>query len=278
MSSPARKLVDKLERGNTSSVDDGHTILETTEELASETPYPETTDKTECKQSHISRVAAKIERGKKSIKSAIKGNTSDLDDGNSILVITEESAPQSNCAVSTDKTEYKQSHISKVASKLERGKISIATAFSGSFSSLQKEAPSITECPEGDGRNTYHQDPLNKIETIQNEIADTMIVLDLAVNSMVLRGENLERVSERADTLAVRSTEFKMKTVEVKRQTCLENLKMKIIIGVVICVILGIIIAVILALTIDSKSKSNTNDEETPAPVPKMLGIIINRS
>ena len=139
-----------------------------------------------------------------------------------------------------------------MASKLRRisDKIKDRVDF---FGGSAEDIPSILANEETPAIESDVEDTERKIKNVKQDIAEAKEVVEKTIHSMVERGEKLSEVSERAETLAERSTEFKRNTEAVRKKTWCENQKMKIIIGVIIFVIIGVIIGVIVAIILSKK-------------------------
>ena len=139
-----------------------------------------------------------------------------------------------------------------MASKLRRisDKIKDRVDF---FGGSAEDIPSILANEEVPAIESDVEDTERKIKNVKQDIAEAKEVVEKTIHSMVERGEKLSEVSERAETLAERSTEFKRNTEAVRKKTWCENQKMKIIIGVILFVIMGIIIGVIVAIILSKK-------------------------
>ena len=92
-----------------------------------------------------------------------------------------------------------------------------------------------------------------KVPKVTEEVAEVKKVLEEAINSIIERGEKLDELNIRTETLAVRSREFNSNTKQVRRKTWWENQKMRIIIGVIVFVIMAIIIGVIVGVVLIHK-------------------------
>ena len=139
-----------------------------------------------------------------------------------------------------------------MASKLRRisDKIKDRVDF---FGGSAEDIPSILANEQVPEIESDEEDTERKIKNVKQDIAEAKEVVEKTIHSMVERGEKLSEVSERAETLAERSTEFKRNTEAVRKKTWCENQKMKIIIGVILFVVMGIIIGVIVAIILSKK-------------------------
>ena len=100
-----------------------------------------------------------------------------------------------------------------------------------------------------------------KIAGLQELVHQTKVSMENNVNLVLERGENLERLSDRAETLATGSTEFKRKAEKVKHKTWCEMWKMRILLGSIISIIVIAIIVVPVVKILHDRHKDN---QKTP--------------
>ena len=133
----------------------------------------------------------------------------------------------------------------KASDKFDTTKHSIATKFDKITTKVNNRNPStedivpIIETPN-DGSNRFDE----KIAGLQDLVRQTKASMQNNVNLVVERGENLERLSVRAETLANGSVEFKTKAKMVKSKTWCEMWKMRILCGSIFALVIAVIIAV----------------------------------
>merc|ERR1712179_751803 len=86
------------------------------------------------------------------------------------------------------------------------------------------------------------QDSMEKARTQVEEVTDMMRG---NMTKIMERDGKLEDLEMKADQLHVESQQFQKTTVKVKRRAMLENMKMKLAIGGVVCIVVIIIIIII---------------------------------
>ena len=164
-----------------------------------------------------------------------------------------------------------QSKISTAAKKasntLDTTKHSIATKFDKVTETRNTQNSSIKDIVPIIENSNDSNNPFNeKIAGLQDLVHQTKVSMQNNVNLVVERGENLERLSVRAETLANSSIEFKTKAKMVKNQTWCEMWKMRILVGSIFALIIIAIIAVPIVKVMHDhhQDKSNQKDKEFP--------------
>ena len=165
--------------------------------------------------------------------------------------------------------ETAQSNIStaakKASDKFDTTKHSIATKFDKITTKVNNRNPltedivPIIETPNDDS-NPFDE----KIAGLQDLVRQTKASMQNNVNLVVERGENLERLSVRAETLANGSIEFKTKAKKIKDKTWCEMWKMRILVGSIFALIIIAIIAVpvVKVMHDHQQDKSTQKDQE----------------
>ena len=126
-----------------------------------------------------------------------------------------------------------------------------------SKNSPTKDIVPTIENPNGN-TNAFEE----KIAVLQELVHQTKVSMENNVNLVLERGENLERLSDRADTLATGSIEFKRKAEKVKRKTWCEMWKMRMLLGSIISIIIITIIVVPVAKLLHDRHKDNQKTPE----------------
>jgi len=105
------------------------------------------------------------------------------------------------------------------------------------------------------------------VEDLHSEVDEVKNIMIKNIDQILERGERLNELMDRAEILESSSREFHDTSRKVKRKMWWQNLKMKIIIGVVVSLLLIIIICVILySMGVFSPSSSSKPIEPTKAP------------
>lgn len=82
----------------------------------------------------------------------------------------------------------------------------------------------------------------NRIEDTQRQVNEVVDIMRTNVNKVLERGEKLDDLGERAESLEIGANQFQTSAQRIKRKMWWENAKMWIIIGIIVAIILAIII------------------------------------
>ncbi|KAK1921437.1 synaptobrevin [Papiliotrema laurentii] len=85
-----------------------------------------------------------------------------------------------------------------------------------------------------------------KITEIQQQIDDTVGIMHENITRVAERGERLDALQDKTDTLAVSAQGFRRGANRVRKQMWWKDMKMRIIIGIGICVLIVVIVVPIV--------------------------------
>ncbi|XP_064616702.1 vesicle-associated membrane protein 4-like [Liolophura sinensis] len=85
-----------------------------------------------------------------------------------------------------------------------------------------------------------------KIERLQGQVHEVVGVMKDNVSKVLERGERLEELQDKSDSLASNSDMFRSRATGLRRQMWWNNCKVKLIIAVIILIIMAIIIIPII--------------------------------
>ncbi|XP_071097538.1 vesicle-associated membrane protein 4-like [Haliotis cracherodii] len=92
--------------------------------------------------------------------------------------------------------------------------------------------------------NNLRSDP--KISTLQNQVDDVVDVMKNNVSKVLDRGERLDDLQDKSDSLASNSDMFRSRAKGLQRSMWWKNCRMKIILAIVVVVVLAVIIIPII--------------------------------
>lgn len=81
-----------------------------------------------------------------------------------------------------------------------------------------------------------------KIKELQNDVNQLTSVMQSNINKVLERGDRMDTLNERSELLSSRANEFRINSRQLKRKFWWQNLRSRIIIGIVIAIITAIII------------------------------------
>ena len=89
----------------------------------------------------------------------------------------------------------------------------------------------------------------DKITDINNQLNEIKVVMNENIDLALKRGENLELIQDKAETLAENANKFNKGATKLKTHMKCRNMKITILLTVVAMLIIGIIVAVIISIT-----------------------------
>merc|ERR1712026_59895 len=96
-----------------------------------------------------------------------------------------------------------------------------------------------------------------KIQETQAQVQDVIGVMQDNVARVIQRGDNLEDLSSRADSMQMNAREFQAQGTAIRKKMWWKNMKMMIIIGVTVAVV---ILIIILSTTLGGKNDDDNAD------------------
>merc|ERR1712215_620077 len=100
-------------------------------------------------------------------------------------------------------------------------------------------------CVSQSGVAQFNMKPEDNMDKARRQVNDVTDIMRGNMNKIMEREGKLEELELKADQLQIESQQFQKTTVKVKRKAFLENMKMKIAIGGVVCVVIIVIIIII---------------------------------
>merc|ERR1711893_95431 len=96
-----------------------------------------------------------------------------------------------------------------------------------------------------------------KIQSTQQQVQEVIDVMQNNVQQVIQRGDNLEDLSSRADSMQMSAREFQAQGTAIRKKMWWKNMKMMIIIGVVIAVV---ILIIVLSTTLGGKNSDDSGN------------------
>merc|ERR1719436_1320185 len=96
-----------------------------------------------------------------------------------------------------------------------------------------------------------------KIQSTQQQVQEVIDVMQNNVQQVIQRGDNLEDLSSRADSMQMNAREFQAQGTAIRKKMWWKNMKMMIIIGVTVAIV---ILIIILSTTLGGKSDDNSDN------------------
>merc|ERR1712226_1210532 len=96
----------------------------------------------------------------------------------------------------------------------------------------------------------------SKIQSTREQVNDVVSIMQQNVQQVVQRGDDLNDLSNRADSLQMNAMEFQQQGTAIRKKMWWKNMKMYMAIGAVLIIIL---IIVIISLTTGGKDDSNSD-------------------
>lgn len=106
----------------------------------------------------------------------------------------------------------------------------------------------------------------NQISAINNEIYEMKDDMKKNVSKVIGNIEDAEKLKEQSGKIADASIKFKNEVRELRKQTCIQNYKWWLIIGLIIAVIIIILLITLLPNSSQSQYNENTNSTNTTIP------------
>ena len=130
--------------------------------------------------------------------------------------------------------------------------------FEQSHRQVSAFAPELKEMCE------YYSDPKNdKLQKLREDIDDVKGVMIENIDKMLERGEQIDTVVEKTDTLAVKAKEFNKKTTDLKRKLFCRRMMMWFAVFIIVLIIIFIVVLFACSkdgINFDKCFGSNDND------------------
>lgn len=114
-----------------------------------------------------------------------------------------------------------------------------------------QEAPSLYDGPKA------AEGSLEKTQQRQKEVEEVTDIMNKNVDNMLVRGENLQDLSQQTETLQTSSKQFSKNAEAVKKKLWWKNVKM----GIIVAAILLVIIIAVIVWSVMSNKKDKKNAE-----------------
>merc|ERR1711978_690832 len=95
-----------------------------------------------------------------------------------------------------------------------------------------------------------------KIQDTQAQVQDVIGVMQDNVAKVIQRGDNLDELSSRADSMQMSAREFQAQGTAIRKKMWWKNMKMMIAIGVVVAII---VLIIVLSTVLGGKSDDNSD-------------------
>ncbi|XP_012943839.1 vesicle-associated membrane protein 4 [Aplysia californica] len=82
-----------------------------------------------------------------------------------------------------------------------------------------------------------------KVSQLQNQVDDVVDIMKSNVNKVIERGDRLEDLQDKSESLSSNSDMFRSRAKSLQRNMWWKNCRMRIILAVIVIIIIGIIVA-----------------------------------
>ena len=113
-------------------------------------------------------------------------------------------------------------------------------------------------------KEMIQQSNSNKIQIIRANIGDAQNNMNEALQQAMLRGDTLESMNEKADTMALNAHEYDRSAVRLRRKMCWQKYKWYLFTILAIIVLLVIILLSICGMDLSECSSSDTQTSQDP--------------
>merc|ERR1712159_646132 len=117
------------------------------------------------------------------------------------------------------------------------GDFEMVNTVSGSLGESSRNGPSIVNgCPQEGERQPFAK--------YNAQIDEVLVIMQDNVNKVMERGEAMDNLDTRADSLQLHSNQFERHSRRVQNKMLMQNIKGWLIIGLIVSVLLAIIIVI----------------------------------